>query len=62
MLSWEVYLTYELVFRLIDKWIPSVNSGIYIAISLLITVIVVVIVKCLSQYVLVCVNKMINGE
>ena len=61
-ISFEVYLTHELVFRLIDKWIPSVNSGIYIVICLLITVIVAVIVKCISQYILVCVNKTINGE
>lgn len=61
-ISFEVYLIHELVFRLIDKWIPSVNSGIYIVISLLITVIVAVIVKCISQYILVCVNKTINGE
>ena len=62
MIGSFAYLTHELVFRLIDKWIPSVNSGIYIVISLLITVIVAVIVKCISQYILVCVNKTINGE
>lgn len=61
-ISFEVYLTHELVFRLIDKWMPSINFGIYIVISLLITVILAVIVKYLSQCVLVRANNIISVE
>lgn len=60
-ISFEVYLTHELVFRLIDKWVPSINSGIYIVISLLITVIVAVVVKRISQYFLNNINKTVNA-
>lgn len=61
-ISFEVYLTHELVFRLIDKWMPSINFGIYIVISLLITVILAVLAKYLSQCVLVRANNIISVE
>ena len=48
-ISFEVYLTHGLVFRILDNLMPGVNSGVFILMSLLITVILSAVEKYINQ-------------
>ena len=58
-ISFEVYLTHNLVFRVLDITLPGMNSGVFIALSLLTTIMLATVEKYINQSVLTTVDRMI---
>lgn len=58
-ISFEVYLTHHLVFRVLDITLPSMNSGVFIALSLLTTIVLATVEKYINQSVLTTVDRII---
>lgn len=58
-ISFEIYLTHNLVFRVLGITLPNMNSGVFITLSLLTTMMLATIVKYINQSVLTTVDGMI---
>ena len=51
-ISFEVYLTHTMIFALLNELMPNMSSGVFIATSLCLTIIVASMVKKTSQFIL----------